>query len=274
MIVSHSKKFVFLHNPKAGGSSLRRVFLQYAKDDRFRYHGFVNGRLYPLSHLPGTLAMRVLQSETPNFSRDYKIVMLYRDPLARFISAASEFELKYRDWYQKFNLPVKEFLMQMLTPESLQLPHFSWFQLQKEFWPSFTYLPNTRLVSVEDLAIPGTDHWASLLDFLELPFQPLPVENSGIERPGRLSADDPEVRSRVAMLYADDYDWFNSLSYYNSPDSIKYLRPVETTLQTDSYLWGLHSVKRSQARLTRTLLPPLNKELQAALDTPLLTWNV
>lgn len=242
MIVSQSHRFVFFHNPKAGGSSLRKVFQTFTEDDYFRYHGFINGRFYPMSHLDGTMSLYVARQKYGDQILDYNRLMIVRDPLTRFVSAASEFAYKYHDWYKKFNLSLKDFLLEMLTPESIELPQFTWFKPQYRFCA-----PNTVIYPLETLSY----NWKELCAYLGIGEVSLPKENGSSNRDDVLDPDDPDVADRVSYLYEEDYRWLNRmLSSGPVPSPHRYFRPVERQLKADSYFWEVRNIKRLQLGMT------------------------
>lgn len=90
MVISHSRKFIFIHNPKAAGSSLRRALLRYACDDFF----------WDYISLPERGAMlfdkaHPLAADWPFFAdldrnRHYFVFGVRRNPYSRFFSAYFE----------------------------------------------------------------------------------------------------------------------------------------------------------------------------------------
>lgn len=89
MIVSHALKFVFFHNPKAAGTSMRLALLHH-HDDRRVFRGIhqAAGMPFPLDHAH----LRCCELETlfPDLLAQvatYRSLVLVRSPYRRFISA-------------------------------------------------------------------------------------------------------------------------------------------------------------------------------------------
>src|SRR5579871_2155915 len=92
MIVSHSRRFIFIHNPKAAGTSFRDALKQYhddAVDFWYRryspYFGceidYAHMRLWELSALFPTMFDALPEYET---------LVLVRNPYERFVSALAQ----------------------------------------------------------------------------------------------------------------------------------------------------------------------------------------
>jgi Sulfotransferase family len=276
MIISHAHKFIFFHNPKAGGTSIRKTLLPFADNkDHYRYYGKINGNIEILSHLPGELAYQLLIAQHGEQVRFYKKIILVRDPIQRFISAASQFAHNYADWFSKFGLPLDEFLMEMLSPEAFAMQQFTLFRPQRSFFPNSIHV---NVFPLELLGSDGPRGWGSLLAFLGLPQLPLLQENCRSESSiYRLNPKDEKILSKIAYLYSDDYEYLSRITHEGLP-LVNYTKPKETFAKFDSYFWGVRNIKRFQAGD----LPDLktspgsvsDSRLQDALRTPLFELNL
>lgn len=119
MLVSHSKKFVFIRVPKTASTSLCEVLRPYAEEpDKYRYQGFTRkADLQDLAHLRFDQWSTEIQDALDD---GYKTLAVVRDPVTRFQSACAEFLRQHGDWFAKFNMPLEQFLLLMLTPASVK----------------------------------------------------------------------------------------------------------------------------------------------------------
>ena len=150
MIVDEGRKIVFLHNPKAGGTSIRTELLKRLDvPDTFRYQGFFRDRrdgAYHMENMSHLDFEKVAAYLSPHRLGQYRFFGILRDPFARFLSAIKEFEVKRHDWYTRFGMSLVDFLWEMLTPESVWLPEFPWFRPQAAFFPQGDSVPYTTFM--------------------------------------------------------------------------------------------------------------------------------
>jgi hypothetical protein len=92
MIISHANRFVFYHNPKTGGMSLRKHLSRYHDDHRPLCGIIETSRLdyaldfaHPRLHEIQTLFPGLIES-----LRNYRSLIVVRDPYRRFISAVDQ----------------------------------------------------------------------------------------------------------------------------------------------------------------------------------------
>ncbi len=107
MIISHAHRFVFFHNPKAGGTSVRKAI------ERFNDIGFglwgadptqTNGVEVDRAHL-GIDEFAELYPDLWDQVRGYRMFCLCRDPQARFLSSISEYAKHYGGTDLRFASP-------------------------------------------------------------------------------------------------------------------------------------------------------------------------
>lgn len=94
MIISDSHKFVFIHNPKCAGTTVRRSLLQF--DTRFDYYwmyGELFGRKVDKAHLPYDLAC-AFDPSVGNAIEKYTTFGFVRNPISRTFSAFNEVNKK------------------------------------------------------------------------------------------------------------------------------------------------------------------------------------
>ena len=100
MIVSESKGFVFVHNPRTGGSALRRVLSEYAADDGvFWDHGWSQRfqHIVDRAHIP---LCEINEFCDPDVFRRHLVFGFVRDPYSRMYSAFQQ--------HRKMNFPDQE----------------------------------------------------------------------------------------------------------------------------------------------------------------------
>jgi hypothetical protein len=107
MLVSDAKKFIFLHNPKAAGSSIRKALAQYDDRDNFYWDHEDNnrlGRIVDKAHI-------VLDdfSVYPDIAllEDYFTFGFVRNPYSRVYSA---FQERVRQWGDNQGRDINEFI--------------------------------------------------------------------------------------------------------------------------------------------------------------------
>jgi len=95
MIICHSKKFVFVHNPKAGGTSINASLRKFHEDE-FPMYGFTtkDGHVINCQHVR-FLELRRYFPEKFDQIKNYAWFGLFRDPVSRFISSVQNFEKSY-----------------------------------------------------------------------------------------------------------------------------------------------------------------------------------
>jgi hypothetical protein len=249
MIVDPKTKVAFIHNPKAGGTSMRTALLkQLGCADTFRYQGWFQEtaartfHMHNMSHLEWDAFLRVMRSRETEYGKaeDYKFFGMVRNPLHRFCSSIREFEVKHHQWWTKFNMPLIDFLWEMLTPESIWLPEFSWFKPQMSYFPidgsdfKCTVVPVDSLtqehalwewlgiapIKMQTLNQKGSDKW-----FSELP-----------------DTQKEKVSSMCASLYRSDH---KTLGYDLVPATLHNM---------DSYMWKVRSIQGGKLGISTT--PP------------------
>ena len=141
MIISKQHKFVFVHNPKVGGTSIRKSiehlhdynveFWHQSFDDRHE-------RIQDRAHIP----YDDLTEEVKDIMHHSFTFGFVRNPLDRFYSSYAEFKRQHSDWYPA-TLEINEFIRLMLTPANVR---YDWRFIH--FCPQhyFFYSGKTRVV--------------------------------------------------------------------------------------------------------------------------------
>lgn len=107
MIISDTKRFIFLHNPKAAGTSIRQTLLLPHDTKNNFYWGMASGgplkRPVDKAHL-AIEDLKILYPEAYNLLHEYFVFAFIRHPYERFISSFYEYA-KHHD--QDLNLKSK-----------------------------------------------------------------------------------------------------------------------------------------------------------------------
>ncbi|RGP16797.1 sulfotransferase family 2 domain-containing protein [Parabacteroides gordonii] len=90
MIVDNKRKVIYLHNPKCGGTFLRDIYIEkYGKSDATKWWKTYDPQYgTDLGHITYLDLYRFI----PDW-KDYRIVMMVRNPYSRFYSAVKEVKL-------------------------------------------------------------------------------------------------------------------------------------------------------------------------------------
>ncbi len=246
MVVDPKRKIAFIHNPKAAGTSVRTALLNALQcEDVFRYQGFIYSherqsmQMHNMSHLDWHTFQLVLRSDPRKWGdpESYRYFGVVRDPYERLKSAVREFHVKHRHWIDRLNGgQTISFLLDMLTPESVWLPEFSWFKPQHVFFPKSGNFDLT-------VALLSRDH-RSLQEVWDANFD-VPVEFGHLNKKVTDEEDpalpfsryEQELRSLTRYLYADDYRLLANLFDY----------PVDSTPvrfhNTASYMWAVRGIQ-------------------------------
>lgn len=92
MIVDKERKVIYLHNPKCGGTFLRNIYIKkYGKSDATKWW-----KVY--DHQYGTDLGHITYLDLYRFIpdwKDYRIVMMMRNPYSRFYSAVKEVKMHF-----------------------------------------------------------------------------------------------------------------------------------------------------------------------------------
>jgi hypothetical protein len=159
MIINHEKRFVFIHNPKVGGTSIRKLFLDQAPvDDRYHARGTIDGVVFDTSHIPVSHWTDELVEAYVN---GYYFFGIIKDPVDRFKSALSEIMFQTPDFVMKFGYKtVAEFVTAILSKDLARFdsrfvhfsPQWSYFCLPDPATGCLGRLPGIQVFSLYELA--------------------------------------------------------------------------------------------------------------------------
>lgn len=98
MIISRKHRFVFVHNPKAAGSAIRKALEPYHDDDmKFWHQTHLSAldRVVDAAHL----TLKDLKAINPElFYGNYKFFTVVRNPYERFLSSLAEFTRQHPEY--------------------------------------------------------------------------------------------------------------------------------------------------------------------------------
>jgi len=127
MVINHTSKWVFVHNPKVAGTSIRKVLLPYNQSSMELWHQrFIPElqRIVDVSHL----SAEEFDAVCPDVGRDYFRFGFVRDPYARLYSALKEYSKQHSVDVHSTSEKRGEFILNTLTPCGIQydwsLSHF------------------------------------------------------------------------------------------------------------------------------------------------------
>lgn len=223
MIISHSRKYVFVHTPKAAGTTVRSSLLVDSSRDEV-FWGIrplpVGNRLYDWAHF--TIGdLRAYFPERMKYLEEYYSFCLCRNPIDRYFSAVTQ-SIKYIPHVYNFvsadvdvfhgfaNNFALNFLRRDVINNDFRLVHF---KPQVEFFTLDNRVVVDEIIKVEDLASMSgkvADILGSSLD---------DTKNRTLRKYGydfgRLSA---EARKNVIKFYERD---FAELNYNENGSKIR-----------------------------------------------------
>lgn len=210
MIVSHARRFVFLHNPKTAGSSFRAMldpyhdhptrFWDIAQDPYFNSAmDMAHPRLWELAAL-----VPPLFADLDN----YLTLVFVRDPVSRFLSACAEHFRRFRaaDGFDIADSVRRRALIHQLIGsgaiEAGVRGDYRFIHFSPQFW--FTHLGTRRVARhVLKLRAEGED-FAEALALLRLPAMPARHDNSSAGADWD-AVQDEGISGFVHRFYARDY---------------------------------------------------------------------
>jgi hypothetical protein len=213
MIVCNERKFVFIHNPKAAGTSFRKVIEQY-HDHHRRFWGLVQDPFLQaqvdLAHLRSWELAIVAPSLFERLA-EFRSLVFVRHPARRFISACFEYfhnfvpeagfgTLDVDGQRRLIHGLIETTLNHRLVISDARYVHFS-----PQKW--FIFLGVRRIVGHVLPLFSSDEELVSAFDLLELPRVKVPTRNrSATPSFGRLYT--PEVASFVDSFYRIDFEYF------------------------------------------------------------------
>lgn len=196
MIISHKHKWVFIHNPKVAGTSVRAALSSYHDDNRKFWHQgwFANDdRVVDLAHLTSDIWHPIVDPSYTSFG-------FVRNPYHRFVSGLTEVIRRHRSDFQS---DLKRFVMEQMTPANLR---WDWRFVHLCPQHYFFFRGNKRVVDHVGRMESLQDDWAVITSLVGLRLS-LPHERVGSGLSHKL-LEDPEVLSRINALYLRDFRLF------------------------------------------------------------------
>ncbi len=219
MIVSDTRRFVFIHNPKCAGTTVRRALMPFdTTGDFFWMFHDVDGRQTDKAHLPMSLLKALFPDHFARLETHF-VFMFTRDPYARAISAFNEMRWRFhpdvdpvqelRDNREAYIASLNDIICS-IEPEWLEgwTLGYSHFVRQRDM----AYLGNELMVDcvmkVEDLPAASVR-----LDAFDPELRAL-VTNAPRQNVRSLPVVPSEVLSAAAIakinqIYADDFRLFD-----------------------------------------------------------------
>ena len=196
VIISHKHKWVFVHNPKVAGTSVRKALAPYHDDEReFWHQGWFapEDRVVDLAHLTADIWHPIVNSGYTSFG-------FVRHPYDRFVSGLNEVMRRH---CKDFVPDLKRFVMEQMTPANLR---WDWRFIHLCPQHHFFFRGNKRVVDHVGRMENLDRDWNAVTSLIGLNIQ-LPHERVGALPQHRL-LEDSEVLDRVNSLYLRDFRLF------------------------------------------------------------------
>jgi hypothetical protein len=215
VIVSHTNRFIFFHNPKCAGTSFRDTLKPY-HDDQFTFWGIFYASYFK-NHIDHThLRLWELHAQFPRLfacTETYNSVIFVRNPYARFLSPVNEHIKKFQPQINLAAMTPQQrvdvviaFIRQVLTIARIttdwRFIHFS---------PQIWYLRlGDRVIPRHVIPMGSDDSFVGeALSVLGLPDSPVPRHNPSIfDLTPALASHD--VSRFVREFYADDFAYLRT----------------------------------------------------------------
>lgn len=196
MIISHKHKWIFIHNPKVAGTSVRIALTSYHDDAReFWHQGWfpAEDRVIDLAHLTADIWHPILEPSYTSFG-------FVRHPYDRFVSGLTEVMRRHQD---DFTQDLKRFVMEQMTPANLR---WDWRFIHLCPQHYFFFRGNKRVVDHVGKMENLTQDWGAICSLIGLNIR-LPHARIGA-LPQHALLEDLEVRRRINTLYLRDFRLF------------------------------------------------------------------
>jgi len=216
MLISHAKRFVFIHNPKAAGTTFRTA-INPLHDHPVVFWGFKDNPYFQirldLAHLR-SWEIQVVAPEIFAVLDDYLTLAFVRDPLERFLSACAEHFRSHRPrsrfhrWPPAGKRALIQHLIRSRRIETGVMGDFRYVHFSPQVW--FTHLGNRRIVRHIVPIRPGEDDLAEGFACLGLPYIPTKRANFTPNVEWK-AVSSPEIEAFVRRFYARDYEMLAQL---------------------------------------------------------------
>ena len=213
MIISQKHNFAFIHNPKVGGTSIRKALDKYHDAGRpFWHQGWDvrNQRVQDWAHVP----VRDLDPLLTQWMYQENIFVFgfVREPMSRFWSSLAEFRRQHADWYPA-KLCADDFVCYFLTEANVR---YDWRFVH--FCPQHYFLGDYTSPSFVGHHERFAEDWESIKQKLGLEIPELKNERHRVKgEPERLSAEALEILHR---LYNHDCIIFDYPPILDAPSAI------------------------------------------------------
>tara|TARA_S200002703_G_scaffold153884_1_gene155947 strand:+ start:308 stop:919 length:612 start_codon:yes stop_codon:yes gene_type:complete len=197
-MINNKHKFIFIHIPKCGGTSIENSFRKIAANKPNGYDGKVGGFL---QHLTCSEILHHNFLTKQDFDKHYKFAFV-RNPFSRCVSEYTWRIKKYGNWSNNFQVSFKDFVKrnyrwqersfeQHMKPQ-IEFTHDADMNLMVDYVGRFENLQQD---------------FDNICDKIGIPQQRLPHDNKSNDKYYTEYYDD-ETRQIVAEKYAQDIDNF------------------------------------------------------------------
>jgi len=225
MIICHSLKFVFIHNPKVAGTAMRRAILRSLVNQGEEFvemHGraLIDDEIVDSAHVPVRLWTPEIKKA---YDAGYFFFIAVKDPRKKFVSAMSEFRFQHPDLISAL-IPIdasqaeyERLLRNLLSYNAIRYDwRFGHFAPQSQFFcrtvlekggavVDYEPLPGIRVFCLENVE----DWWETLMKTLGLEGCRLLEERVSLHRPSQPLQK--ETLSLISRFYDKDFEVLNKV---------------------------------------------------------------
>lgn len=212
-MLSRSRKFIFIHVPKTGGTTIHRVLLEHSEDrtwkapyqdgiDSFEIRGPITEEKHS--------DLQFYHDRLGDEFHEYRIIVSVRHPFPRIISAIYSphkwaRQSEQGEWYSEIPYWEEGLLEKILKATNLKSAveylKVGGRIIKPDYVIRAESLEKDLVAACEDLG-------------LSLP-SPIPIANRSAARVSLRQAllTNPELRNRIEAIYSDDIQYFGYASY-------------------------------------------------------------
>lgn len=235
MIISDPKQFVFIHNPKAAGTSIRRALFQHDTNEyAYEYQRYVPmlDRVIELFHVCAADMLAVWPDVVENWSRYFSFGFV-RNPYDRLFSSWDEYRRQHPEMASAdFNYWARLRLQRANVRYDWEFTHFC---------PQHYFFYNGRKCVADFIGRHENleQDWETACRLAKIPYTPLghEKEHGKYKLPNRLEmADiDEDVLTIINGIYEMDFVYFGYEMRGKLPERARHLDVIERNTHPHQY---------------------------------------
>jgi len=216
MPIIHSLKTIFIHIPKAGGTSIESVLcdfplFRYQLINKYNWYGNIrnNETKYELDHS----TMAYLKKSCKYYDNEYFSFAVVRNPYARLVSEYHYCKYQYSRFIKKLDT-FKDFVYELKDKFDYVLKNKESDHLYvSHYLPQYLFTHNYRKIKIvnkiyklENL----NEEWPNICEILDIDKELIRSEkNASKFKYNYEDYYDDELKNIVYMMYKDDFEIFN-----------------------------------------------------------------